>query len=238
MDKAIKELAKIKYEEMAMYMDVAAEAPAFRGGAVSLVSSTKGLREASHKLVKTMGDLKMPGFTQKTTLEPNAEKIPGGDVDRITVKQEFSDEGGAAEAQQKLISAIFGDAGMQQLVMYQPNRTLQTTGGGKAELQALLASVDSSKGGDAAAATARKRLPAKTNFVGLVDLARVVKNAMQLAAAQDLPINGDALGELKLEPSFVGFALGSDGNALHGQLDVPLVQVKNFVALVTAAQPK
>lgn len=238
LDKGIKELAKIKYDEMAMYLDIAPKAPGFRAGAVSLVNSTKGLREVSHKLVKAMGDLKMPGFTQKTTLEPNAEKIAGGDVDRITVKQEFDEDSGVAEVQQKVLAAVFGDTGMQQLVMYQPNRTLQTTGGGKAELQALLASVDSTKGGDASAAAARKRLPAKTNIVGLFDLARLVQNGLQLAATQELPIDGEALSELKLEPSFVGFSVGSEGSALQSQLDIPLVQVQNFVKLVGAAQPK
>lgn len=232
LDAAMKGLAKIKYEEMAMYLDLSPKSPGFHGGAVSVVNSTKGLRELSHKLLKSMSELHTPTFTQKTTLEPSAEKIGGVDVDRVTIKQEFDDSNPGADVQQKVMTAIFGDEGMQQLVMYQPTRTLQTTGGGKAEMQALQAAVDSTKTGDSAAAAARKRFPAKANIIALFDVARMVQNGAQLAGEQDVPVNTEALSSLKLEPSFIGFAIGTEANSLQSQLEVPVLQVQNIAKLI------
>ncbi|MDB5348002.1 MAG: hypothetical protein JWP89_6379 [Schlesneria sp.] len=232
LDAAMKGLAKFKYEEMAMYLDLTPKAPGFHGGAVSVVNSTKGLKELSHKLLKSMSELHTPTFTQKTSLEPNAEKIGGVDVDRVTIKQEFDDSNPGVEIQQKVMAALFGDDGMQQLVMYQPTRTLQTTGGGKAEMQALQTAVDSTKTGDSAAATARKRFPAKANIIVLFDIARMVQNGAQLAGEQDVPVNTEALSGLKLEPSFIGFSIGTEANSLQSQLEVPVLQVQNIAKLI------
>lgn len=239
MDDAVKEFANIKYDEIALYFDVAPKAPAVRMGAVATVNSTKGLREFSQKFAKAMGEIKTPMFTQTTVLESNVDKIGGVAVDRLTIKQKFDDSNPGAEIQQKVMSAMFGDDGMQQFVLYQPTRMLQTTGGGKAELQNLATAVDSTKGGDAAAAAARKRFPEKANVIALFDLARIIQNGVQVADELDAPVNTEGLADLKLEPSFIGYALGCDATSLQSQFELPVVQVQNIAKLIgIVSQPK
>jgi hypothetical protein len=230
---AVKQMGKLKYEEMGMYLGIARELPAFRGGAVSVVTPARNLRDITHKLMKSMSEIRTPVFVQKSTLEVGAEKIGGADVDRVTIKQEFDDSADPLGIQKKITSVLFGEEGIQQLAMYQANRVLQTTGGGKAEMQNLVTSLESPKPNDAAAAAARKRFSDKANVVVLADLARAILAGLKLAIDEEaIPIEGDKVDGLKLEPSFLGFALSCESNALRCQFEVPVLQVRNLSDLV------
>lgn len=231
---AVKEMGKLKYEEVAMYMDVVDKAPVLRSGGVSVVTPVGRLREISHKLMKSMGEITSVNFTQKTTLEPNAMKIGGFDVDRILIEQKFDEAADPLGMQKKMMSLMFGDSGMEQLVLYQNNRALQTLGGGKAEMQSLVTSLDSTKPSDAAVSAARKRFPGKANILVLLDVARLLKTGFKLAAEQGaIPLDADALADLEVEPSFIGYTLTLEPTAARAQFEVPVVQVQNIAKIVT-----
>jgi hypothetical protein len=235
---AMKEMSKLKYEELAMYMDIGKEAPAFRAGGVSVVTPADRLRAISHKMLKSMGEIRMPSFKQSTTLEPNALKIGGFDVDRILIKQEFDETADPLGVQKKMQSILFGDAGMEQLVLYRKDQTLQSLGG-KAEMQSLLTSLDSTKPGDPAVAAARKRFPDKANVLLLIDIARLIQSGFTLAAKQGaIGLDADAISDLKIEPSYIGYSLTLEPTAARTQWEVPATQVQNIVQLIPLLTPR
>jgi len=233
MDEAVKELGKLKYDEMAGYLNINSAAPAFRSGSVMQVTPTKRMRELSHTMLKAMSKVELPGMTQTTTLEPGAEKIGGVEVDRITIKQEADGSNDPLGIQEKIQKILFGDDGMQQLAMYQPNRVLQIMGGGKTELQSLITTLDATPSTGSAVAAARQKLAEKANLVALIDLARLIINGAKLAASDGgLPIDVSALEALKLDPSFIGVSVTCEPTAVRSQLEIPVAQAQNIAKII------
>ena len=233
-DAAIKQMHDLKHGEMAGYIDLDPKsAGAMRAASVSEVTPTDRMRDISRSMLKAIGKIQTPGFTQITTLEPAAEKIGGVEVDRITTKQEVEPTADPLGFQKKFRDLLFGEEGMQQLVMYQPKRALQTFGGGTTEMQSLITALDSTTRKDAAAASARKRFFEKANVVVLVDVARLIVNGAKLAAReQAIPVNAEALDGLKPPPSFIGFAVACEPAAARSQMEVPVVQAQGIVKVV------
>ncbi len=236
-DSATKEMAKLKYEEMAMYFDLAGKSPAMRAGVVSAVTPTTKLREISHKLLKSMSEIETVGITQKMKLEPNAVKIGAATADRVTLTQEFDDSLDPAGMQKKMQNLLFGEGGMKSLYMYQAKLALQTMGGDAAEMQGLVTALESTKK-DAAVTAARKRLAEKANLLVLVDIARLMANGFRLAASENaISLDLDALDGLKLEPSFIGYTFACEPTGTRTQLEVPLLQVQNIYKLIPLVGP-
>ncbi len=236
-DEAVKQMSQLKYDEMAIYFDLDGKSPAMRSGGVSVITPTNVIREISRKMQNSLADIHAPGFSQKTTLETNAEKIAGNDVDRVTIKQEFEDSSDPLGVQKKIQTTLFGTEGMQQLFMYQPTRTLQTMGGGSSEMQSLATALDSAKPTESVVATARQRFPAKANLVALTDLPKLAVSGLRLVAEQKLfPINVAALERLKFTPSFIGYGLAIEPTAVRTQLNIPIEQVQSIVKIVFAVQ--
>jgi hypothetical protein len=236
-DEAVAEMSKLKYEEMGMYLDIGKTAPAFRGGGVTLVTPGNKLRDISRKLLANMGKIESVGFTQTTKLEPAAEKIGGFEADRITIQQEFDESADPTGMQKKMHAIMFGEGGMEQLMVYQANRTLQTLGG-KKEMQDLITAVEANKSPDAAFTAARKRFSDKLNLLALFDLAQIIQGVATLAADSGaIPIDMTALKGLKLDPAYVGFSITIEPTAARAQLEVPVQQVQNIMKIVSLVGP-
>ena len=233
-DTAVKQMRGLKYGEMAGYFDLDPKATgAMRAATVSEVTPGDRMRDISRTMLKAMGKIQSIGFTQTTTLEPAAEKIGGVEVDRITIQQETDPTADPQGLQKKLRDALFGEAGMQQLAMYQPQRAMQTFGGGTAEMQGLVTALNSTPSKDAATAAARKRFFEKANVVVLVDVARLIVNGARLAAREEaIPIDAAVLDDLKLSPSFIGFAVTCEPTAARSQMEIPVVQAQGIANAV------
>jgi len=231
-----KEMAQLKYGEMAMYFELGPESPALRGGSVVVVDAPLKLRELSRRFMTTVGTLKTEFFTQTTTMEPDALKVGGNAVDRVTVKQEFPEQNDPLGIQKKMQALLFGEDGIEQLVMYQPKagRVLQTLGG-VSVLEQLHESLEGT-GGNPALAKARQAHPVKANLVGMMDLARAIVQGLVLAASEqdNLPFNVAAVEDLELEPTFVSFSLAFEPTAVRAQMDIPVEQVQNIAAVIRA----
>lgn len=235
---AVKEMSQLKYGEMAVFFELDDEAPAFNSGAVSEVTPTDRMREISHKLMKSMGEIQMPHFKQTATLEINAEKIGGFDVDRVTIKQEFEESADPLGMQKKMQAMLFGDAGMQQQIMYQPKRVLQTMGGSTENMKELSDALDGSTEANTAVVDARTRFSAKANVVALFDVARLAMSGLKLAGEQKLlPFDIGRLDELQFDPSFIGFTLAIEPTAVRTEFEIPVAQVQNFAKIVPLLQP-
>ena len=234
LDAAIKQMHGLKYGEMAGYIDLDPKsAGAMRAGSVSEVTPGERMREISRTMLKAMGKIQSIGFTQTTTLEPAAEKIGGVEVDRITIKQEVDPTADPLGFQKKFRDILFGAAGMQQLAMYQPQRALQTFGGGTTELQGLVTALSSTPSKEAPTAAARKRFFEKANVVVLVDVARLIVNGVTLAAREEaIPVDAETLDGLKLSPSFIGFAIACEPTAARSQVEIPIAQAQGIADVV------
>lgn len=231
---ATKEMRGLKWSEMAGYFGLDAEAAgSMRAASVVEVTPTARMRELGHAMMNAMSEIQTPGFKQTMKLEPAIEKIGGVEVDRISIQQEFDPSLDPLGMQKKIRDVLFGEAGMQQLVMYQPTRTLQTFGGGKPELESLLASLGSTSTDDAARTTARKRFAEKANLVVLVDVARLMVNGIKLAAREKvIPIDVGALDGLQLQPSFIGGAIACEPTAVRAQLEIPVEQAQGIAKII------
>ncbi len=233
-DAAVKQMRDLKFGEMAMYFDLDPKAAgALRAGTVSEVTPAERMREISRSMMKSMGKIETAGFTQTATMESAVEKIGGVEVDRITIQQEVEPTADPLGIQKKVRDVLFGEKGMQQLVMYQPKRALQTFGGDITDLQGLATALSSTPSKDAPAATARKRLFEKANVVALVDVARLITNGLKLAAREGaVPIDAAVLDDLKLSPSFLGYAISCEPTASRTQLEIPVDQTRAIVQIM------
>jgi hypothetical protein len=233
-DAAVKKMQGLKYGEMAFFFDlVPVESGALRAGSVSEVGPTDEMRAISRRMMKAMGEIKSIGFTQTSKLEPAVEKIDGVEVDRITIEQKLDADADPLGMQKKFRDILFGESGMQQLVMYQPQRGLQTLGGGVTELQNLVTALAAKPSKDNAVTAARNRFVEKANVVGLVDVARLIVSGAKLASLHGAaPINTDALDDLKLAPSFLGGAIACEPTGIRSQFEIPVVQAQNIAKVV------
>lgn len=227
-------VGKIKYEEVGMYMDLGTEAPLFTVGTVNVLSPTETMRTANNAFVKAMGKIKIGGLTQENILEPKVEKVAGFDVDRITVKQTLDETADPQGVQQKVYDSMFGADGMQQMIMYQPKRIVQMIGGGKSQMEQLVAAVDASTPSSKLLAETRKRFPEKANLIALFDLARLATNGIKIASQNGLPVNASGLDGLTLTPSFVGFSLACETSSVRTQIEIPVTTAQNIAKIIIA----
>ncbi len=233
-DDAVKEMRGLKWNEMAGYFGLNLEAVgSIRAATVVEVTPTNRMREISRTMMKAMSEIQTPRFKQTMKLEPAADKIDGIEVDRFTTQQEFDPSLDPDGLQKKIRDVLFGEAGMQQLVAYQPSRVLQTLGGGKPELEDLVKSLGSTAVNDAARTEARKRFSEKANVVVLVDVARLLVGGIKLAAREKvIPIDAAVLDGLQLQPSFIGGAIACEPTAARAQLEIPVAQAQGIAKIV------
>lgn len=233
-DAAVKQMRDLKFGEMAFYFDIDPKAAgALRAGSVSEVTPAERIREISRTMMKAMGKIETAGFTQTTTMESAVEKIGGVEVDRITIKQEVEPTADPLGLQKKIRDVLFGESGMQQLVMYQPKHALQTFGGGTTELQGLVTALSSMPSNDSSAVASRKRFFDKANVVVQVDVARLIVNGFKLAAREGaIPVDAAVLDDLKLVPSFLGYAISCEPTGSRTQLEIPVTQAQGIAKIV------
>ncbi|MEK6260537.1 MAG: hypothetical protein AABP62_18220 [Planctomycetota bacterium] len=229
-DAAVKQMRDLKFGEMAFYFDLDPKAAgALRAGTVSEVTPGERMREISRSMLKSMGKIETAGFTQTMTMESAVDKIGGVEVDRITITQEVDPAADPLGLQKKIRDVLFGEKGMQQLVMYQPKHALQTFGGDIAELQGLVTALNSTPSKDAAVTTARKRLFEKANVVALVDVPRLIANGLKLAIREGvIPTGAEVLDGLNFPPSFIGLAIACEPTAVRGQFEIPVTQAQGI----------
>ncbi|MBC7820752.1 MAG: hypothetical protein IAG10_28030, partial [Planctomycetaceae bacterium] len=152
---------------------------------------------------------------------------------RITTLQEADPALDPLGIQKRIRDVLFGETGMVQLVMYQPTRSLQTFGGGTAELQSFATALASTTSKDAVAGAARKRLVEKANVIALVDLARMIASGVKLAAREKvIPVDASVIDSLQLQPSFIGVSVACGPTSVGAQFDIPVEQAQGIAKIV------
>lgn len=235
---AMKKMVGVKFDEISMYFDLSGNTSILRAGSVSVMppAAVNQLRDASREMMKGMSDLKIktPAFTQTTKLEIAAEKLGNADVDKLTTRQEFSEDADPTGAQKAIMEVMFGPEGFQQRVLYQQNRVVQSMGGGKETLQDLVKALDQTPAKDSPVAAVRKRFDEKTNVLVLADISRLMIGVLKVVANQNpsLPIDADGLAELKLDPAYLGYSLTFEPNAAKSRVLVPVTAIQNIMQVI------
>lgn len=236
-DKMIEELGKLKFGDLAMYVDFTGAAPILQTGSVMGVNPGKRMREMSEKMIESISSIKMGPMTQTSKLEKGIAKIGKDEVDQITVTQEFSDDSPEAEAQKKMQKTLFGEA-MKSYTIYQDARVVQTMGGDIDNLKVLMKGLDSKEAGGTWT-KARKGLPKNANLIALVDLAHVITGVAGAIVEQaGLPVDTDALKELKFDDTYLGYSFSCEPTAAKSHLEIPVEQVNNIVKVVMTLMPR
>ncbi|QDT37101.1 hypothetical protein [Stratiformator vulcanicus] len=196
-------------------------------------------RDAIRELTPKMELPDTPGLTQEMTFEPEAETISGEKVDLLTMTQTFDAEADPSGMAEKVNQALLGPDGMQQWIAYFDDTVVQTIGPKSfaetaiktAQGESLAAPVPT----EDAIEASREFLSSEANVVLLVDWARMLADGTKVAAntgAVPFPIYADKIDELGIEPSFGGFSMTTEENAIRMKSVLPIAQVKGISDLV------
>lgn len=212
------------------------------GGALRMIYAAEAepmeqVREFTRKMTRLMSELNVDSIKQEVKLETDAEMIGQHSADIMTLKQEINPEADPFQIQQKLSQYLYGPDGMTTRIVYLPKMVVQTVGGGKAAMETALEGLTA--GGDTPAArtqleTARAQLLKEANILVLMDLPQLAANVLRLVIESGefpLPLEPEALDQLDLKRSYLGFSLATEPAGLRAKTSLPAGQVEGFVKL-------
>ncbi|MDA7527748.1 hypothetical protein OAF98_01285 [Planctomicrobium sp.] len=179
--------------------------------------------------VEAMGSLELPGLTQTSTLEEEAESYGEQKVDIVTVKQEFDADQPQAELQARMQEMMFGSNGIESRVMYLDDKYITVMGGGKAAAKKVFESFEGTS--NQTLASPREILMEKAYFIGLMDLPGAIAGGLKVASTMDqfpLPLDEQMIDSLGLVPSYIGLGIAVEDNAIRCRTDIPMSQIKGI----------
>lgn len=202
-----------------------------RNVTITEVSPAAQYQKLMRSVTAKMGSIDVQGLKQTTTVEADAESFGSQKADIVTIKQEFDENADPTGMQKQMQAMMFGPEGMKSYLVYQSDKVIQSLGGGKEAMEAVLAKAGaaSSAGGDH-----RKGLIANPNALLLLDLPGLVVQGLKMATViPGLPIqiNADQLDNLKFEKSYIGISAATEKNAIRVKSRLPVEQVQAMVAV-------
>lgn len=234
MDAIEESLEKVKYDSMVGALGIGdSETGYIRFVGITNASPASDLRTLKQEVSELIaGEDPQQGLTQSADYETDAESYGERQVDLLTVTQKIDPNVNPFFAQivGTLQETLFGPDGMQVRFLFDGDRYLQSTGGGKAAMETAVKqfSSDSGNGLD----TSLTGLIPQPSIVLLLDVQRLVYMALTAAAANpnlNLPIDPSMLGGANPEPSYVGISLASETNGLRSKTQIPPVQLVRMV---------
>jgi hypothetical protein len=242
-DASLKEMSSLKYGSIVYSVALGDLAEGLiRMATITEVDSPKKMRELSQKMMKGFGTIEMPGFKQKVSYEPDAEKYGKETADLLKTEFEFEAGDPSAAMIGQMMQSFYGPEGMVARSVYQADKVVQTIGGGQDVMKSLLAALAKKPSASEKSATAktRARLGEKANLVLLLDLpGTVVKTLKAVSESQFgmfLPINPEMIKELENESSYLGVAVATEAQGLRVNTHIPIEQIKGFAKLVLTMQ--
>lgn len=229
-----KDIDKIKYGAYVGSLAMGdAETGAFHGTIMAELKSDADIKAISRKMYKSMTDFSVPGVKQETTIEEDAEKYGDETADIITVTQEVDEQFDPFGIQSKMMQVIYGPDGMKTRVVYRDGATVSTVGGGRKRMEEALAAADRKANPATPQAALRAKLLPKANAVILFDLATTIKDIVKIVAESgvlpaEVPLDGEALDDIKFDKSYIGFSVGTEKNGVRAKTIVPVSQMKNI----------
>jgi hypothetical protein len=147
------------------------------------------------------------------------------------VTQEIDENLDPTGMQKQMQAMMFGPDGMKTYLVYQTDKVIQSLGGGKEAMEAVLKNLDSTS---SAGSNHRKGLIPNPNALLLIDLPGLAVQGLRMASAiPGLPvqINAEQLDNLKFEKSYIGISAATEKNAIRVKSRLPVEQVQALVSL-------
>ncbi len=195
------------------------------------------VRQNMREMTEILGTIETPGFKQEMTLQPDAETIGTHQIDVMTVNQEFNAELDPTGMQEKMLQTMFGPGGMVSRIAYLDDAYVMAMGGGRDAMETLLKSFDGTPNPDFA--QHRNGLIDEPNLLILVDIPSLAVQGLTAATEipnLPIPIDADALSQLPIEPSYIGFSLAGETDALRVRTFIPVGQFRGIMTLVGFVQ--
>jgi hypothetical protein len=188
----------------------------------------QGIKQESDYVrdAETAGERAVDLLTVTTTVDPNVNPFFGSILTQIT-------------------SGLFGPRGMEMRYSYWEDKFLFALGGGPEAMEAAVKTVDSSDPNGTE--TFREGLLEQPNVLVLLDVQRIAYRALKAASEMpelNLPIDPKIVGTEEPAPSFIGFTIGTEPDALRSKSQVPsrqlyrIVQLAIFAKMAQQRQPR
>lgn len=217
-----------------------AESGVLQAYSLSEAKPAEKMREITRAMSR-LGEIQLPGVTQEITVEPAAEKYGDLSADIIRVRQEFSEEADPLGIQREIQKLMYGEEGTVQRVVIKGDHVIQTLGGGTEEMMELIAAFDHQAESTSIPASrqARNGLLEQANFLGLIDLPALAIRGLSIASRTGqlpIPVPLDGIEDVKVQPSYVGFAVGTEPQGLRSRLRISSGTGRGIMAIVAFFQ--
>ncbi len=233
MKKTFAKLDEVKFGTMVGSMTLTdSEDGMIQATSIARVDPVAKFKDYMYASMQAMNEIKMPGMTQTSTIDKDAETYGDYKADIVTVKQEFDEGSPQAEMQENIQKMMFGPAGIQSRILYMDDLYLTVMGGGTAATKKAVEGL--SKSSNDGIDEPRKILMDKANLIVLIDLPNGIATGLKIASSMDqfpIPVDSQMIDNLNLTSSFIGFGIAVEENALRCRTDIPMKQIQGIAKL-------
>ncbi|MCG6157957.1 hypothetical protein [Rubinisphaera margarita] len=179
------------------------------------------------KTAELMDGLDISGVKQEMSLEKSHEEIEGVDVDLLTTRQIVDDNQQFGGLQAQMNQFLYGGDTIETRIAYLEDGTyIQTMGGETEAMENAIEAYKAGAAGDDEVLTRDLAPLGKANFVALIDLQSMIKQALEIAAdapnLPPMPFDQESLKDLEVQRSYIGMSVSTTDRGCSGQLRIPI----------------
>lgn len=230
------ELKGIKFTGLAGAVNLADSSDEGLLRLVNLIAtdSPAKFKSLTKKYAESVKEMDSNGVKTEVTYKADAEKVGKTSIDVMSAKITVSDDAPGADEQKAMLKIIYGEDGATTRTAYLKDKIVQTTGGGKAAIEAALKAVETPPKSTSLQAV-KAKLGSKPCFVAFVDIATLAVKGMNVAKSineEAVPFDVDAITkDLELKPSYLGFGIEVQDAAVSLKTVLPVDQIKSLVKI-------
>jgi len=205
----------------------------FRYAAVAYANDIPQIRDVMREMAGSFPIIEQYGVKQTMELQPDFEKIGDRSIDLMTITQEFDPSLNPAGMQEKMQQMMFGPDGLVYRIAYLDDSHVMTVGGGREAMEELLKSIDGTP--HSVVEPHRAGLITDVNLLLLGDMVKFAVQGLKAISeipAFPLPLDSDRIDAFESEPSYVGFSLATEPNALRTKTVIPVEQMQGINSLI------
>jgi hypothetical protein len=235
-----KAMAEVKYQSLAFDFSLGEpETGLIRSVGIVEATPVAKVREFARESTALMNvKADESGVEVEAEYESEAETVGDHKVDvqslRVSVDPNVNPFGGIVE---QAMTMLCGPDGAQTRYVYWDDKYLQSIGGGPDALAASLERIDG--GQSNATPEHRQELLAEPDLLLLIDLQRIIRAALKAADASPnipIPVDQKLISGDDPPPSYVGFTLATEADAVRTKLQLPGQQIQAIVKFALFAR--
>jgi hypothetical protein len=234
-----KALAEVKYRSVAFDFSLGeAESGLVRSVGIIEAAPVGKIREFARETAALMNVEDASGLQVEANYEAEAETIGDHKVDVHSVQISIDPNANPFGAQiEEFITLLGGPDGFQTRYAFWNDKYVQSIGGGPDAMAASLERIDGGKSNTTA--EHRRELLGTPDVLVLVDVQRVLRavlKGLDATPAFPFPIDQDLISGDDPAPSYIGFTLATEADAVHTKLQLPGSQVQYIVEFAVFAR--